>query len=71
MTFHEDIENTLKINGMNRRDLAKVAGISYVPLCQFLNHKTKGTSIAERLIPFIYGDKRAQLSKNAGAKNAR
>lgn len=58
--FKDDIILTLRKYHVTRKTLAKLAGISYVSLCFFLRGGD-GKSIAERLIPFIYGDKREEL----------
>ena len=71
MSFRDDINVALKQNNLTRLELSKITNISYVPLCNYIsNRKTKGTSIAERLIPYIYGEKQNELSKHISSEDS-
>lgn len=56
----DDIIMALHRYHVTRKTLARLAGVPYASLCNYLRGND-GKSITERLIPFIYGDKREEL----------
>ena len=57
MNIQADIRKLLRESGWSQGRLAQEAGINESALSKFLGRK-EGDSIAERLWPFVYGDKR-------------
>lgn len=56
MSIQSDIRKLLSETGISQQELAKMAGVNSAALSRFMNRK--GCSIAERLIPFVYGEKK-------------
>ena len=56
MSIQSDIRKLLSETGISQQELAKMAGVNSAALSRFLNRE--GCSIAERLVPFVYGEKR-------------
>lgn len=57
MNMKTDIRQMLKSSGWTQNQLAKAAGVHFTSLSRFLSGKGE-PSVAERLVPFVYGDKR-------------
>ena len=57
MNIKKDTLTMLVESGWTQQKLAKETGIHPTNLCDYLRGKRK-PSIAEKLLPFIYGDKR-------------
>ena len=54
--MQQDIRKMLAETGLTQTEFAKIAGVHPVAFSKFMNRE--GCSIAERLVPFVYGDKR-------------
>lgn len=57
MSIQSDLRELLQAQGLSQREFAKIAGVNYCALSRFLN--SSGCSIAERIVPYIYGDKKS------------
>lgn len=67
MNIQHDIKLLLVEAGISQKDFAAMAGVNACALSKFMNRR--GTSLAERLIPYVYGDKRPP-KKSAHAPEA-
>lgn len=56
MNIQDDTRALLAEIGMKQKDFAALVGVHPIALSKFL--RSKGCSIAERLVPYVYGDKR-------------
>lgn len=63
MNFREKVLETWQASKLSRYELAKITNIPYPSLCRFLN-SDQGKSVAERLIPFVYGEEKNSLFEN-------
>ena len=56
MTIQSDLKNFLQERGVTQKEFAEIVGINVCSLSTFMNRS--GDSIAERIAPFVYGEKR-------------
>ena len=59
MSIQGDLKEYLRQAHMSRKDFAALVGVNVCALSRFLCNP--GSSIAERVVPWLYGDKRALL----------
>ena len=56
MTIQSDLRKFLQEQGVTQKDFAEIVGINNCSLSVFMNRS--GDSIAERIAPYLYGEKR-------------
>lgn len=68
MSIQTDLKNFLRERGVTQEQFARIAGVNPCSLSLFL--RRQGLSIAERITPYLYGDKR-DLVQPKGAEQPR
>lgn len=68
MHIQTDIKKMLSESGWSQGRLAKEAGLNLSALSKFLGRRDQGRAIAERVWPFIYGDKRPPIKTSPPAE---
>lgn len=69
MTMQTDVKSMLEECGVSLLDLSRAAGINYTSLSRWMQRED-GQTLAERLAPYVYGEKRRELCE-AGKKKRR
>lgn len=65
-TMQDDVKEFLWRSRLSQKAFARIVGVNPTALSEFL-HRSSGHSIAERIAPFIYGDKVRELIAIADA----
>lgn len=63
MSIQTDLKDLLRECRMSRKRFARLAGVNPCALSRFLCHP--GSSIAERVAPWLYGERRRELLPGA------
>lgn len=68
MSIQNDIRTLLSETGLTQQELARLAGVNQAAFSRFMNRD--GRSIAERIAPYVYGEKRPTATPTTAQKAA-